>query len=227
MTISDLLRSSSGDVFYVLESGQCDVLKNGQRVATILPGKAFGELALLNNATRQASIRACKVCHLWCLTRQQFREVAAAQEAQQLEERVRFLSEVDLFSRLLPSALEMIAQVMELRAYAEGERIVRQGDSGPHLAFYMIQSGRVVVTQSSLLKGGSSELVRLGPGKYFGELALMDNSPRKATVSTCMINSLIPFTLFIALAMRCIHERMQSACMMLMYKYVCERRACV
>lgn len=54
-------------------------------------------------------------------------------------------------------------------------------DAGDRM--YMIAFGRVVVTQTTLL-GATTELVKLGPNKAFGELALIDNSPRKATVTT-------------------------------------------
>lgn len=142
-------QGSSGDAFYALESGQCDVLKDGRVVSKITAGKSFGELALVNNATRQATIRAASVCKLWLFTRNQFREVAVAQEVKQTEERILFLQQIDLFSKLVRSSLEKIADVMVLKSYATGERIIRQGDTGD--AFYMILSGRVVVSVFFLL----------------------------------------------------------------------------
>ena len=89
---------------------------------------------------------------------------------------------------------------MQLKTYRSGDRIIRQGDVGD--CFYMILSGRVSVSQSSLT-GGTVELVKLGAGKlipvlferrenlmhciltgkHFGELALIDDAPRKATVT--------------------------------------------
>lgn len=50
----------------------------------------------------------------------------------------------------------------------------------------MILSGRVVVTQSTTF-GSSAELARLGPGKSFGDLALIEDAPRKATVTASCV----------------------------------------
>jgi len=175
-------QGSSGDAFYALESGQCDVLKDGRHVAKIAPGKTFGDLALVNNATRQATIRATQVCRLWLFTRNQFRDLAVKQETEQMEERVIFLQQIDLFHKLVRASLEKIAEVMVLKSYNTGERIIKQGDAGD--AFYMILSGRVVVTQTTTFgSSAGTELARLGPGKSFGDLALIEDAPRKATVT--------------------------------------------
>lgn len=117
-------QGSSGDTFYALESGHCDVIKDGRVVSRIAAGKSFGELALVNNATRQATIRAASVCKLWCFTRHQYREVAVAQEIKQTEERIAFLKQIALFAKLMPSSLEKIADVMVLKSYATGTFLV-------------------------------------------------------------------------------------------------------
>lgn len=65
---------------------------------------------------------------------------------------------------------------MYLITFSPGDRIFKQGEMGD--CFYMLQSGKVAITQSTFL-GGTKELVRLGKGKYFGELALIEDAPRK------------------------------------------------
>lgn len=174
-------QGSTGEGFYIIESGLCDVVKDGRVVGLIQPGKSFGELALLNNATRQATVRAVEPSRLWYLTRSQFRFIASLQERAQTDEKLRFLRNVELFEKLTQGNLEKIADVMVMRKYQPDERIIKQGDQGD--VFFMIQTGRVVVSQSQGFGAKQVELVRLGPGKYFGELALIEDAPRKASVT--------------------------------------------
>jgi cAMP-dependent protein kinase regulator len=187
-------QGSIGDLFYVIEKGHCEVVKDGKKVALLTEGKSFGEMALLNSALRQASIRACKACKLWCLNRKVFRMIVGASEKEKLNEKLVFLRTIELFDKLVDSSLEKIAEVMVRKEYVNNDKIIKQGEVGDR--FYMIISGRVLVTQqqSSTLAAFSSsssssstskavELTRLGPGKYFGEKALLEDSPRKATVT--------------------------------------------
>ncbi|RYG68144.1 cyclic nucleotide-binding domain-containing protein [archaeon] len=196
-------QGEGGDKFYVLERGQCEVLQGGQVVAHLFPPKSFGEMALLSPPTvRQATIRACQLCRAWGLDRQTVRNLAQAEYEKRMAERVAFLSTIELFANLLPSQLEKISEVMQEAYFSMGSRIIKQGEKGD--VFFMVKTGRVSVTQvqggtglrGSLvgsIGGGVSasgsasskdvELVKLGPGKYFGELALIENAPRKASVT--------------------------------------------
>jgi cAMP-dependent protein kinase regulator len=190
-------QGSIGDWFYVIEKGHCEVVKDGKKVALLSESKSFGEMALLNSALRQATIRACQACKLWCLNRKVFRTIVGASEKEKLNEKLVFLRTIELFDKLVDSALEKIAEVMIRKEYVNNDKIIKQGEIGDR--FYMIISGRVLVTQQqsstlASLSGSSSsssassqskavELTRLGPGKYFGEKALLEDSPRKATVT--------------------------------------------
>ncbi len=174
-------QGSIGDLFYIIEKGSCEVVKDGKRVAVMSEGKSFGEMALLNSAVRQATIRALRTCRFWCLHRKAFREIIAIQEKQKVEERLQFLKGIELFQKFNDGGLEKIADVMTMKSYQPNDKIIRQGEVGDR--FYMIASGRVSVTQQSTFSSTVVELVKLGPNKYFGELALIEDSPRKATVT--------------------------------------------
>lgn len=138
-------------------------------------------MALLTNTVRQATVRACQTTRLWCLSRQDLRNIATQQESNRLAEKVSFVRQIELFAPLVDAAIEKIADVMVLKQFSTGDKIIKQGDQGD--AFYMILSGRVSVTQQQTFTGPPVELVKLGPGKFFGELALIEDSPRKATVT--------------------------------------------
>lgn len=100
---------------------------------------------------------------------------------------VEFLKRVQLFEDLDGRSLEAIANSAVEQSYRAGEEVVRQGDTG--VGAFIIRSGRVEVVQE---RGGQTErLAELKAGDVFGEMALLDEFPRSATVraiepTTCL-----------------------------------------
>jgi putative ABC transport system ATP-binding protein len=86
-----------------------------------------------------------------------------------------FLKGVEGFKNLTPIELTQIAEHMVKRHYMPGETIIREGEVGHEL--FLVSEGAVQVERS----GG--EVARLGPGEFFGELALMSGERRNATVT--------------------------------------------
>jgi len=84
------------------------------------------------------------------------------------------LAGVPLFSGISAESMERLASVTGEQEFAQGQFIVRQGQVGTGL--YVILSGAVKVLR------GSDELVRLGRGEFFGELSVIDQQPRNASV---------------------------------------------
>lgn len=170
-----------------------EVVKDQAQVGQIPEGRAFGELALLNSTNRAATIRALSVCQLWTLDRKTFRNVLANEEVQKKSRIVGLLRQVKLFEKLSDVTLSTVADVIQRVEYAAGDRIIKQGEAGD--AFYVIESGTVSVTQSSLTSS-AVELVRLSTGAGFGELALISNEPRKASVGA--VDNVVCFKLDVA-----------------------------
>ena len=100
---------------------------------------------------------------------------------------VEFLKRVQLFEDLDQRSLEAIANSAVEQSYQSGQEVVRQGDTG--VGAFIIRSGRVEVVQD---RGGSPErIAELKAGDVFGEMALLDEFPRSATVraiepTTCL-----------------------------------------
>jgi CRP-like cAMP-binding protein len=89
-----------------------------------------------------------------------------------------FLRKVPLFEDLDDRSMSAIANAIVEQSYAPGQEIMREGDSG--VGAFVIRSGKVEVTQK---RGGQqTKLTELGPGDFFGEMALLDEFPRSATV---------------------------------------------
>lgn len=89
------------------------------------------------------------------------------------------LGRFELFASLSPDQLVRLAPFVSLRTYDEGEVVIEKDDAGD--AFFIIYSGGVEVTAPGLL-GFEKLITRLGPGEFFGELALLLRQPRSATV---------------------------------------------
>jgi CRP/FNR family transcriptional regulator, cyclic AMP receptor protein len=88
---------------------------------------------------------------------------------------VDLLQRVPLFSDLDRKELERIAASMKERTFSAGDTVTAEGSSG--VGFFVIESGKAVVTI------GGAERRRLGAGDYFGEVALLNESARTATIT--------------------------------------------
>lgn len=87
------------------------------------------------------------------------------------------LARVPLFAELTSEELDVLSACLRHRRYARGETIFLRGDPGSSL--YIVESGRVKIVLSSA-EGREFVLALLGPGDFFGELALLDGEPRSA-----------------------------------------------
>jgi CRP/FNR family transcriptional regulator, cyclic AMP receptor protein len=94
-----------------------------------------------------------------------------------MQDRVEQLARVELFAGLKTPALELIAKVATEETHALGTKIFQHGDAGDKL--YVILEGRIRISRE--VPGmGEEALAILGPGQMFGEMALLDESPRSA-----------------------------------------------
>ncbi|KAG5981698.1 protein kinase A regulatory subunit [Claviceps digitariae] len=187
--IKVISQGDAGDFFYVVEKGSFDVHVNtsgsiqpgldglGDKVGNIQAGGSFGELALMYNAPRAATVISAEAgCTLWALDRITFRRILMESTFARRRMYETFLEEVPLLSSLTPYERSKIADALETKKYAKGEIIIREGDPGH--SFYLLESG-----EADAFKGDpSNKVLHYKKGDYFGELALLNDQPRAASI---------------------------------------------
>ena len=184
--------SEIGDCMYVIERGAVQILTTSFDgsdlvLARLEAGQWFGEQALRPGGTgrRNASVRALEECTLVVLSRELFESVLAQNSELLVLLRAKGEEQRALRSNRLREGvfaslgLESGASEYRVERYPEGEAVFHQGDRGDRL--YLILSGRAQVDRT---EGGERKiLAELLPGQFFGELAILRDAPRNATVA--------------------------------------------
>ncbi|RWS27628.1 cGMP-dependent protein kinase: isozyme 2 forms cD4/T1/T3A/T3B-like protein, partial [Leptotrombidium deliense] len=102
-----------GSVLYIMEEGKIEVSKEGKLLHKMGPGKVFGELAILYNCTRTASVKAIMHCKLWAIDRQCFQTIMMRTGLIRQKEYMEFLKTVPLFRKIADENIVKIVDVLE------------------------------------------------------------------------------------------------------------------
>jgi CRP-like cAMP-binding protein len=89
------------------------------------------------------------------------------------------LKAMPLFSKLSTQEFVVLTQIVHERTYLTDEVVFEEGDEG--LGMYVVLEGKVSIHRKAIV--GRKEIASIPPGAYFGELALLDGSPRSATAT--------------------------------------------
>ena len=222
-------QGENGEHFYVVESGHLRVFVKGEEeeeeskapeasskepwdlamyeshdalgkyVLSVGACGGFGELALMYDTPRAATVIACGDCKLWAIKRSDCKSVLQSIQRAEMKGRVRFLRRVRIGAAtgsdeplglgefLTDQELARLASVLESEVVGEGEIIIRQGEPGNH--FYIVEEGRVDVHRNEPSSGRRSSVIlkenklkHIETGGYFGERALINEEPRAASV---------------------------------------------
>jgi len=183
-----------GDNLYVVEKGKLGVYIQSQdgvslrKVDKIGKKECFGELALLYNTPRNATIITTANSTLWAVDRFTFRRVLRNISSDKLIAYEKFLANVPLLAPLSSTERSKIAEALDEQRFSPGEHIVKQqlenessGEVRSADAMYIIQSGKATVTRT--VGNETYEVKQLKAGDAFGERSLLTNEPRSATVT--------------------------------------------
>ncbi|XP_063904047.1 cGMP-dependent protein kinase, isozyme 2 forms cD4/T1/T3A/T3B-like isoform X3 [Zophobas morio] len=169
-----------GSIVYVLEEGCVEVSRENKFLSTLTPGKVLGELAILYNCQRTATIKAATDCKLWAIERQCFQTIMMRTGLIRQAEYTDFLKSVPIFKNLPEDTLIKISDVLEETFYANGDYIIRQGARGD--TFFIISKGTVKVTKKVPDNNEEKYIRTLGKGDFFGEKALQGDDLRTANI---------------------------------------------
>jgi CRP-like cAMP-binding protein len=172
-------QGEAGDRFYLIAQGAFEVQVDGRQIR-LERGDYFGERALLHRVPRAATVLAIESSRVLELDQAAFDKLLAGDLVvrARLEAALAYrqeVAEMTLFRDLSSAELDvLLARLVPLEVAAD-ETIIRQGDSGER--FYVVRSGAVSVERDG------ERLARLGPGEAFGEIALLLDVPRTASVT--------------------------------------------
>jgi len=138
-------------------------------------GGCFGELALLYDSPRAATILATSNAQVWEVNRNAFRYEIEQASRSRNDAAISFLKKVDLFKPLLKEELQLVSDALEVVKYKKGQIVIEEGEVGDK--FYVIQKG---VCQWSKSNGESGDIT--APG-FFGERALRTKAKRAASIT--------------------------------------------
>lgn len=182
-------QGDDGDNFYLVESGEltCTKLLNPTDaqetyLKTYKPGESFGELALLYNAPRAATIVAKTDSYLWSLERMTFNSIIKTAVQKKREKYDEFLEKVEILKLMEKSERDKLADAFREEWYENNDTIIKQGDVDDNSSFYMIIEGNCVATMQMQPGTPAVEVKHYGPGDYFGERALLRDCPRAANI---------------------------------------------
>jgi HlyB family type I secretion system ABC transporter len=179
------------DSFYILTKGRARALKiksDGEEIplGVLKPGDSFGEAALLDGGTRNATVRCSTAVEVVRIDRNDFLELV--QQVPELRHYIEmtgrnravqsFLYQFSNFGRLPAPALRTLIERLTPVGAAKGDLIIRQGEAaGP---MYVLEKGRARAFIG--VNGREKNLAFYRAGDFFGELSILNGSPRAASV---------------------------------------------
>jgi cAMP-dependent protein kinase regulator len=172
-------KGEDGDFMCIIESGtfKCYVPIDGEDkcVKTCEPGDVFGELALMYNCPRAASVEADTEGTCWKLDRETFNAIVRDAAQKKREKWEAFLKKVPILEKMDDYMRSQLTDALKEESYEDGKVIMTEGEEGN--TFYILAEG------AASAKKGDSTMDYSG-GDFFGELALLKDQPRAATVTS-------------------------------------------
>ena len=140
-------QGDKGDFFYVVATGEYSVylskVENGTKCVKVYKsGETFGELALMYNTPRAATVKCSSSGSVFCLDRATFRAILMAANKEAMDSTAAFLKSVAVFSPLTDGQRDALSNVLEECRFGPKETICREGDMAD--ALYLVREGELI-----------------------------------------------------------------------------------
>ena len=179
-------QGDDGDALYIVNTGLLKCCKkfgkdeSDKFLRNYSSGEVFGELALMYNVPRAASIIAVENSQLFSLDRMSFNAIVKVAAMRQRERYDQFLAKIDILNDLNDQEKSKVADCLVTERFSRGDFVIRENESGDK--FYLIQEGTAEALKLTP-SGGYQIVFDYKENDYFGELALLsDKNLRKASI---------------------------------------------
>lgn len=115
--------NDEGSEIYVSEEGTFDVIKQGKIIGQFGGETVFGELAILYNAKRFASIRAVTDAKVWKIDRDKFRKIMVISGSKEREENLNFLRSAPFLNDLSEDVLDKVVDLLQRVSTENGRKL--------------------------------------------------------------------------------------------------------
>ncbi|KAI3378751.1 hypothetical protein SNEBB_010390 [Seison nebaliae] len=158
------------------KNGEVEVIKDGKRLVTMEPCHVFGELAILYNCARTASIKATTACELWGIDRDTFQIIMMQSGLERHDRNVKLLLEVPKLRDLPETVIHQMADTLEEVTYEPEEFVAREGSRSD--TFFIVSNGSAIQFTNSC----PANKKMMNTGEFFGIQALFKEVTREANV---------------------------------------------
>jgi len=181
-------QGDDGYELYIVGSGRLKCYKRfpdkteDTYLKTYEAGEVFGELSLLYNAPRAASIQAIESSTLYSLDRETFNHIVKQSAIDNRNKYEQFLSQVEVLQTLDNYERSKLCDCLNILTFEPNERIITEGEKGN--TFYLIIEGQAVALKRNPNTSFEEEVYQYSEKMYFGELSLIRDQPRAASIVT-------------------------------------------
>lgn len=169
-----------GEFFFCLERGEVRVTVKGEEVSIMKKGDSIGEMSVLFNSPWISTCTSTAECKIWKIEKNVLCHCLEISMEENRKAAFSVMSKIKFFEGYDEQLLSAI-NLMDIKSFKDGEIIFKRGDVGD--AFYVVEQGTVIISDIQGNKNAFSDDIELSKDSYFGELSLISDEKRSATVT--------------------------------------------